>query len=106
MNIGRSISNNLSKLVLLLVSGFCLFYAIAFVRLYFMEHPYRVASRWMYEHIPQGSRIIGPHWDDRVPVGLPGFNSSRYQMEWRNNEFPVYEQDTERIIDLLTSRLS
>ena len=106
MNIGRSISNNLSKLVLLLVSGFCLFYAIAFVRLYFMEHPYRVASRWMYEHIPQGSRIIGPHWDDRVPVGLPGFSSSRYQIEGRNNEFPVYEQDTERLIDLLTSRLS
>lgn len=106
MNIGRSLSNNLSKLVLLLVSGFCIFYAIAFVRLYFMEHPYRVASRWMYEHIPQGSRIIGPHWDDRVPVGLPGFSGSRYQMEGRNNEFPVYEQDTERLIDLLTLRLS
>lgn len=106
MNIGRAISNNLSKVVLFLVSGFCLFYAVAFVRLYFMEHPYRVASRWIYQNIPAGSRIIGPHWDDRIPVGLPGFNGSQYQMEGRRNEFPVYEQDTEPVLDLLTSRLS
>ncbi len=106
MNIVTFCTKHAGKLILFLVSGFCLFYALAFVRLYFMEHPYRVASRWIYENVPAGSTIIGPHWDDRVPVGIGAFNGSRYKMEGRDYEFPLYERDTPRIASLLTSRLS
>ena len=105
MNIVKSLGKHLSKLVLVGVSAYCLFYAVAFVRLYFMEHPYRVASRWMYENIPAGSTIMEPHWDDKVPVGLDGFSGSRFKMAGQAYELPVYERDTPRIRTLLTSRL-
>jgi hypothetical protein len=81
-------------------------YALAFIQLYFVEHPYKVASYWIFDNVPPGSRLVGPHWDDKVPVGVPGKNPSVYVMEGRDNELPVYERDTPQMIDLLARRIS
>jgi hypothetical protein len=81
-------------------------YAFAFVQLYFMEHPYKVASYWIFDNVPAGSRLAGPHWDDKVPVSVAGKNPSMYIMEGRENELPVYERDTPAVIDLLAKRMS
>jgi hypothetical protein len=81
-------------------------YAFAFVQLYFVEHPYKVASYWIFDNVPAGSRLAGPHWDDKVPVSVAGKNPSMYIMEGRENELPVYERDTPAVIDLLAKRMS
>jgi len=57
---------------LLFVLGFSLVYAVAWIQLYLQPHPYRVASEWIFENIPQGSVLLGPHWDDRLPLSIPG----------------------------------
>lgn len=100
------VKRNLGKLVLAGVAVYSVVYAVAFVRLYSMEHPSVVASRWIYENVPAGSRFVAPHWDDRVPVGIPGKAPSIYVFEGRDNELPFYEKDTPQNLDLLARRFS
>lgn len=87
------------------VVGYCVVYALAFVQLYRMEHPYRVASRWIFDNVPAGSRISSPHWDDKVPVGIPGGDTAIYQMNGRDFELPVYERDTPQMLNTIIGRI-
>ena len=96
----------LGILVLLGVVGYCLVYALAFVKLWRMEHPYKLASEWIFENVPAGSRIASPHWDDKVPVGLPGKDSAIYKMHGREYELPVYERDSGQMIDSIVKRVA
>lgn len=106
MRVVDFIARRLGLLILLGAGGYSLVYALAFVQLYFVDHPYKVASYWIFDNVPAGSRLVGPHWDDKVPVGIPGKNTSIYVMEGRDNELPVYERDTPPMIDLLARRIS
>jgi hypothetical protein len=102
------VKRHIGQLVLLFVVGYSLVYALAFVGLYFAEHPYRVASAWIFDNVPPGSRIAGSHWDDRVPVGIPNHKKSpaNYVTESRDLELPFYEQDNLPTIQLLLRRMS
>jgi hypothetical protein len=88
------------------VAAYSLAYAIAFVGLYFQEHPYKVSSYWIFEHVPAGSRLVGPHWDDKVPVSVAGKNSSIYVMEGRDTELPVYERDVPAMLEGIVRKVS
>jgi hypothetical protein len=92
-------------LILAGVVGYCVVYALAFVQLYKLEHPYRVASRWIFDNVPAGSRISSPHWDDKVPVGIPGGDTAIYQMNGRDFELPVYERDTPQMTGTIINRI-
>ena len=76
----------------------CILVFIGFVRgfaqfsVYLSPHPYQVASKWIYENIEPNSVLANPHWDDRLPVSLPGFEGNRY----RYKELPTYEADNEK----------
>jgi hypothetical protein len=102
------VKRHIGQLILLFVIGYSLVYAVAFVGLYFSEHPYRVASAWIFDNVPPGSRIAGSHWDDRVPVGIPNHKKSpaNYVTESRDLELPFYEQDNLPTIQLLLRRMS
>jgi len=90
---------------LLFVLGFSLVYAVAWIQLYLQPHPYRVASEWIFENIPQGSVLLGPHWDDRLPLSIPGKDAPRYYvMEGRDAELPLYERDTKEKLNLVLQR--
>jgi hypothetical protein len=95
-----------AAVLLLGVIGFCVVYALAFVRLYSLEHPYRVASHWIFANVPAGSRIASPHWDDKVPVGIPGKDPGIYQMNGRDFELPIYERDTPQMIETIVRRVA
>lgn len=53
-------------------------------------HIYEVASTWIYDHIPAGTKFVSVHWDDVLPIpmdkGLPD--------QYPRVEFPVYQPDT------------
>lgn len=68
-------------------------WAFAFFSIYTREQTRIVASKWIYQHIPAGSKIFGEHWDDSLPVSFPDFNlsRSRYYIE----ELTIYEPDNE-----------
>lgn len=109
MRLSDFIKRHLGKAIFFFVAGYSLVYAIAFIQLYSMEHPYRLASAWIYEHVPPGSKIVAPHWDDKIPVTLPGPGNrvpQVYKMDGRDFELPVYEQDNPQNIQVLLRRIA
>ena len=109
MRLSDFIKRHLDKAIFLFVVGYSLVYAMAFIQLYSMEHPYRLASAWIYENVPPGSKIAAPHWDDKIPVTLPGPGNrvpQVYKMDGRDFELPVYEQDNPQNIQLLLKRIA
>ena len=106
MNPIQFLKRRFGAILLLGVVGYCVVYAVAFVRLYSMEHPYKVASQWIFENLPAGSKIAGPHWDDKVPVGIPGKDTAIYQMNGKDSELPVYEKDTPQMIEMIVKRVA
>jgi YYY domain-containing protein len=79
-----------------LVGVLALLSATAFVQIYQSDHVYHQASRWIYENVPRGSKILGVHWDDKLPLHLPGFSPQEYRYQYEGNawDLPVYEPDS------------
>lgn len=63
---------------------------IAFLSIYSRPHSRVQASEWIYQNIPSGSSISAEHWDDALPLNLPGKSNGIYNFI----EFPLYGQDT------------
>lgn len=82
---------------------FCLVYALGFVSIYGQEHVYYSSSRWIYANIPAGSRIIGVHWDDSLPLTLPGYSANVFRSL---GELPLYEADTPAKITAVSEKLA
>lgn len=96
------------SIVLACVVVYALVRGVAFVQLYRMPHSYEAASSWIFENVPKGSKLLGPHWDDRLPVTLPGFSPHEYGYEYEcpSCELPFYEADTLATLDTLTRRIA
>ncbi|MBP6015896.1 MAG: glycosyltransferase family 39 protein [Candidatus Promineofilum sp.] len=61
-------------------------FAVGFVSLYSAEHPWNAASRWIYENIPAGTRILSEQWDDYLPVTMRIAGAQRLRSEYPNAE--------------------
>ncbi len=82
-------------------------WSLAFVfGVYGTEHTWITASRWIYEHVPDGSVLASEHWDDDLPLGLPEPGASMGAHGYRLVELPMYEDDNEQKYQLIRSRLS
>lgn len=107
MNLVSRFSRLVPRLVLLFVLGYALVYALGWIQLYLQPHPYRVASEWIFANIPKGSVLVGPHWDDRLPITIPGKEPNRtFVMEGREAELPFYERDTKDKVSLVLRRMA
>ena len=107
MKLATRLRRSIPLVVLLFVLGFSVVYACAWIQLYFQVHPYKVASEWIFGNIPQGSVLAGPHWDDRLPISIPGKDAPRYfVMEGRDVELPFYERDTRDKLNIILRRAS
>ena len=80
--------------------------SFAFSSIYSVPHPYAIASRWAYENIPAGSTILGVHWDDKLPLDLPGYSSHQFAMWSPNHELAIYEPDEPTKIKKITAQLA
>jgi YYY domain-containing protein len=84
-----------------------IFWSLAFVfGVYGTEHSWITASRWIYDHVPDGSVLASEHWDDDLPLGLPEPGANTGAHGYRLVELPMYEDDNEQKYHLLRSRLS
>ena len=68
----------------LLIAG--MLYAAGFVALYGDEHPWNAASRWIYENVPAGTRILSEQWDDYLPVTMMVDGVRRLRSDYPNAE--------------------
>ncbi len=81
---------------------------LAFVQIYRQPHAYEQASRWIFDNIPRESKLLGVHWDDKLPLTLPGLSPHeyRYRYETIQDELPVYEPDSAQKLRTITERMS
>lgn len=108
MGIVEYLQRNLRRICLVFILAYSVVYAFAFVSLHFKEHPYHAASRWMLDNFRDKVRIVGPHWDDRLPSGVPEHPRypSVFNYDGRENELPLYEPDTKAKVDMTLRRVS
>lgn len=58
--------------VAVVVIGYTLFYATAWIHIYQQPVTRVAATRWIYGHIPCGSTVGNERWDDPLPLRLDG----------------------------------
>lgn len=70
-----------------------IFYPLSFLSIYTKPNTRLVASQWILQNIPEGSKLAIEHWDDALPV----VGGERYT----HLTLPLYEPDTnEKWIDI------
>ena len=75
------------------------------MHVYAQTHPWIQASRWVYENVPNNAVIAVEHWDDHLPLSLPGGQTTPGQHGYRHVELPMYEPDTPDKLWLIRDRL-
>ncbi|MBX7137437.1 MAG: hypothetical protein K1X83_05585 [Oligoflexia bacterium] len=86
----------------IVVISFAALYAFCFSAIYFGDHSYIEASKWIVAHVPAESKIAGPHWDDGLPVGLVDTPQPHYI----NLELPFYDGNNAGRMEELLSKIS
>ena len=77
----------------------------AFVGVYRQEHPWLQASRWIYNNIPESSKLLTEHWDDALPLRMDEIAGRPPLREYRRIELPLYDADTSAKLDRLVDEL-
>ncbi len=72
------------------VVGASAVWALAFSHVYEVPHSRIEASRWIYENVPVGKTLAVEHWDDRLPMPLPGLDPGRYAYQ----ELALYDAES------------
>jgi hypothetical protein len=94
---------SLALLLSALVLGGTLFYTLAFMNIYREEHPWIQATAWLCRTLPQGSTILGEHWDDPLPL-LQGTGDLRCYRKHAVSELEAYNpDDTAKLEHILQS---
>jgi YYY domain-containing protein len=98
--------SNIQYLIAGIVLLASILWSLAFVNgVYGTEHTWITTSRWIYEHVPDGSVLALEHWDDHLPLSLPEPGANMGAHGYRQVELPMYEDDNEQKYNLLRSRL-
>jgi hypothetical protein len=81
---------------ILIVTGL---YALSFVNLYRLPHPWITASQWIYANVRPGTLILSEQWDDALPDSLTIDGVGRQRSEYRDVQLTwltgTEEQDDE-----------
>lgn len=92
-------------ITLLVVLFLTAVYAFSFIRIYRRPHTWNVASNWIYKNVPKGSKILAEHWDNDLPIGLPGKN--RASWAYQIDHLKVYDRpDTTGKITKMSRQLA
>jgi len=59
-------------------------YALGFLNIYSVDHPWDEASRWIYANVPAGTLIASEQWDDSLPTTMLVDDQLRRRMEYRD----------------------
>ena len=64
---------------------------VSFISIYSRSHSRVLASDWIYENLPAGSRLAVEHWDDGLPLTL---DENRLNQNYSYLSLPLYDPDT------------
>jgi len=94
----------LAGLLVAVVLGGTLFYALAFMSVYRQEHPWIQATAWLCSTLPPGTTILNEHWDDPLPL-LQGTGELRCYRRHVVTELEAYNPDDTAKLDHLLDAL-
>jgi YYY domain-containing protein len=77
-------------------------YVLAFMAIYSRPHSVVTASRWFFEHVPAGSKVLTQDWDEGFPFHLEGTRPKAYQTK----TFGYYEPDSDEKMARLAEELA
>ncbi|MAG34709.1 MAG: hypothetical protein CL878_00445 [Dehalococcoidia bacterium] len=91
----RVISSALGPVLIVGVLVATTLWAYAFTRIYTRPVSRVQASEWMYKNVPKGSVVANEHWDDPLPLRLPGKPDPWGQggQNYRGLMLPLYDVD-------------
>ena len=73
-----------------LLAGFVLLvtavYAFSFVNIYDSDHPWNIASRWVYANVKGGTLIASEQWDDSLPTSMYVDGRYRRRAEYKDEQ--------------------
>ena len=73
-----------------LLAGFVLLvtavYAFSFVNIYDSDHPWNIASRWVYANVKGGTLIASEQWDDSLPTSMYIDGRYRRRAEYKDEQ--------------------
>jgi YYY domain-containing protein len=82
----RTFQISLSFVLTALVLLGTIFQGLALLNVYSQPNTRVQASRWMYQHLPSGSKLTYEQWDDALPVPVDGHTSDEFmQMIYTNS---------------------
>lgn len=96
-------SARLGKLIILVTFLTTSFWGVAFVNIYRQENTRITASKWIFEHVQPGQKIINEHWDDGLPIPLNGYPNDRIYTRLPAN---IYDRDDSQKITHLAETLN
>ena len=77
-------------------------WSFAFTRIYQRPVSRGAASMWIYKNVPPPAPMANEHWDDPLPLPIPGYDHSRYA----GPQLPLYDPDEPKKIDTIVQMLS
>ena len=84
------------------VVGWSAAWSFAFTRIYQRPVSRGAASLWIYKNVPPPAPMANEHWDDPLPLPMPGYDHSRYA----GPQLPLYDPDEPKKIDAIVQMLS
>ena len=66
------------------------FWALSFTTIYTRPVTRMAATEWIYANVPSGSAVLTEHWDDGLPLSLPGYPSPA---DYPGQQIPNYNLD-------------
>ncbi len=88
--------------LLAVVVGWSAAWSFAFTRIYQRPVSRGAASLWIYQNVPPPAPMANEHWDDPLPLPIPGYDHSRYA----GPQLPLYDPDEPKKIDTIIQMLS
>ncbi len=109
-------SRFLTSVLRFIIIGGAVFYAAAFMNIYFQEHPWVQASKWFYKNVPAVQETGGKKrrtvrlnemWGDDLPVHVKGKSHGGYRnLKWALQEREDNRGLIQRKLNELSSKLS
>ncbi|CAN5784954.1 hypothetical protein BH23CHL4_BH23CHL4_06610 [soil metagenome] len=81
---------------------FTALYALAFSSIYTRPVTRVAASEWIYQNLPAGSIVLTEHWDDGLPLALPGYPSPS---EYPSLQMTLYDLDSAEKLSSMMDKL-
>lgn len=87
---------------LVMIVGWSAAWSFAFTRIYQRPVSRGAASMWIYKNVPPPAPMANEHWDDPLPLPIPGYDHSRYA----GPQLPLYDPDEPKKIDSIVQMLT